>query len=394
MSAATDALVFAAFFFAVAAGFFLGRRSLLSQFRQRRSFTHDRYVEGLKYLLDEQPDAAIDALIADLEINQDTLEMYFSLGALWRKRGEMERAIRVHQMLLTCPALTPLQRQQGQLELALDYSHSGVLDRGEVLLKELVADALPSVQQSAGRELVLLYQEEREWEKAVAAAEELCGAATIPDIRFWRHLQAHYGCELAERMMGAPDWNDPAVLTNGILPNKDTAPSVQRLLTQAEYHAPNHPRVSLLRSLLALGRHDLPGAREALRSIRLEPDHSMVLVPLLLTVGECDPGILWNDLMSFYQDSHDPAVLPFLADLVRRKDGSATAVDFLVQELRTQGDREPLAKLLLAMDGRSVQYDKLRPALGEMLPFHFHCHQCGFQGRQFYWCCPSCKTWL
>jgi lipopolysaccharide biosynthesis regulator YciM len=391
-----DVLIFVVIFLSVATGFFLGRSNLFSQFRKlpRQSFAHNRYVEGLKYLLNEQPDSAIDALVADLEINQDSLEMYFSLGVLWRKRGEMERAIRVHQALLESLALTPLQRQQVQLELALDYSHSGVLDRSEVLLKELVADAFPSVQQSAGRELVLLYQEEREWERAVVAADELCGKGDIPDIRLWRHLQAHYCCELAERALDAPDWNGSGLLSNGIPMRSDGTSPVPRLLAQAEYHAPNHPRVLLLRSLLALGQHDLAFARQALHGLKLRSDYSMVMVPLLLSVGECDRGTLWSDLMNFYQDSHDVAVLPFLADLVCRKDGSERAMHFLIQELRTRDEQQPLAGLLAAAADGSAQYDNLRPALREMLPFRFHCHQCGFQGRQFYWCCPSCKTWL
>jgi lipopolysaccharide biosynthesis regulator YciM len=391
-----DALVFAAIFLAIALGFFLGRHSLSSRHQQftDQSSDHNRYVEGLKYLLDEQPDAAIDALVADLEINQDTLEMYFSLGALWRKRGEMERAIRVHQTLLASPSLSPLQRQQVQLELALDYSHSGVLDRGEVLLKELVADAFPSVQQLAGRELVLLYQEEREWEKAVAAVDELCRKGDSSDILFWRHLQAHYCCEMAERALGAPDWNEPSVLVNGIPAGIDSAQSACRVLAQAQYHAPGHARALLLRTLLAQGGNDLPRAQEILQGIKLEPDYNMLLVPLMLTVGGRDQDELWNGLMDIYRGSQDLAALPFLADLVYRREGSNMAVDFLIRELSSKGSMGPLAKLLAAIETRSLQYEKIRPALKEMLPFHFSCHQCGFQGRQFYWCCPSCKTWL
>lgn len=403
MSKAMDALIFVAIFFAIALGFFLGRRGFSSPFRQNtpRPFAHNRYVEGLKYLLDEQPDAAIDALVTDLEINQDSLEMYFSLGTLWRKRGEMERAIRVHQALLASPALSPLQRQQMQLELALDYSHSGVLDRGEVLLKELVSDALPSVQQSAGRELVLLYQEEREWEKAVAAVDELCRKVDIPDILDWRHLQAHYCCELAERALGGLDWNEPGLLSTGI-PGNAATQSVQRLLREAERHEANHARALLLQCLLTLGRKDLASAQKILRRIVLVSDYSMVLVPLMVSIDGLEDDNLWDRLLSFYQDSHNLAVLPFLADLVCRKDGGDKAVAFLTGELHGHDDMKSLATLLSAMlaerssamDGRALQYENIRPALKEMLPFNFNCHQCGFQGRQFYWCCPSCKAWL
>lgn len=388
-----DALTFTAIFLAIAFGFLLGRRSLSIPFYQNapQSPIHNRYVEGLKYLLDEQPDAAIDALVTDLEINQDTLEMYMSLGALWRKRGEMERAIRVHETLLISSALTRLQRQQVQLELALDYSYSGVLDRSEVLLKELVTDAHPSVRQSAGRELVLLYQEEKDWEKAVAAADELCSRTDIPDIQTWRHLQAHYYCELVERALGGVDWNEQGVLRSGI-PGSG-ASQAQQMLQEAEHREPNHARVLLLQALLALGRDDVDGAREILERVDLVPDYSMVLVPLMLRVDESKHEDLCSRLMAFYQDSHDLGLLPLLADLVSRKESSERAVAFMIQELSAHAATEPLAELLAAMDIRLLEYEGIRSALKEMLPFHFNCHQCGFQGRQFYWCCPSCKAW-
>lgn len=313
----------------------------------------------------------------------------------------MERAIRVHQALLSSPALSPLQRQQMHLELALDYSHSGVLDRGEVLLKELVTDALPSVQQSAGRELVLLYQEEREWEKAVVAVDELCRKADIPDISDWRHLQAHYCCELAERALGGLDWNEPGLLSTGI-PSSAATQTVQRLLQEAERHKADHARALLLQCLLALGRSDLASAQKTLSKVTLVSDYSMVLVPLMVSIDGLEDDNLWSRLLGFYRDSHNFAVLPFLADLVCRKEGGERAVAFLTRELHAHDDMEPLAKLLSAMlakrssavDGRTLQYENIRAALKELVPFYFNCHQCGFQGRQFYWCCPSCKAWL
>ena len=386
-----DALIFIFIFCSVAFGFFLGRRTNSFQPPQSNwSSAHNRYIEGLKYLLDEQPDDAIDALVSELEISQQTLEMYFSLGALWRKKGEMERAIRVHHALLESPTLTALQRQQAQLELALDYTHSGVLDRGEVLLKELAGGAHPTIQQSAGRELVLLFQEEREWEKAIVAVDELCRKADIPDLPFWRHVQAHYCCELAERVLGSPDWNEPDVLSTGIL---DPANNAQPWIAKAEHQAPEHARVLFIKALLALGRKDLAGARHILRTIKLEEQHSMLLVPLMLSIGGQYPRDVWDDLLSFYRDSGNIAVLPFLSDLVYRQYGEAKALDFLVLELRENQNYRAIASLLVAMDTSSVQYSKLRPALIELMPFQFSCHQCGFQGRQFYWCCPSCKAW-
>lgn len=391
-----DAVFFIILFLAVAAGFFFGRRSnprLSPHHTNRHPSVHHGYVEGLKHLLNERPDAAIDALVMDLEISPDTLELYGSLGALWRKRGEMERAIRVHQTLLESAALTSVQRQQVQLELALDYSHSGVLDRGEVLLKELVTDAGSAIQQSAGRELVLLYQEEREWEKAIAAVDEICGQAEMPDAAFWRHLQGHYYCELAERALGGIDWNESSLLSNGISAGADVD-RAHELLSRAERHVPKHPRLLLLQSLIALGKGDRVGANDTLRQLELIPDYSMVLVPLLIAVGGGDYGAVDDGLKDFYRHSHDLAVLPYVGDLLSRKNGGNVAIDFLIEELRAEDGMAPFANLLATMDAASFDYQKLSPALKEMLPFQFTCNHCGFLGRKFYWCCPSCKTWL
>lgn len=385
-----DALIFIIIFCAVAFGFVLGRAVSLRPKQDNLSAAPNRYAEGLKYLLDEQPDAAIDTLVRELEISSETLEMYFSLGSLWRKKGEMERAIRVHHALLESPTLTGLQRQQAQLELAKDYTHSGVLDRGEVLLKELTSNAHPTIQQSAGRELILLYQEEREWEKAIVAVEELCGEADISDHFFWRYLQAHYCCELVERLIGAPNWNEPDALSLGFV---DPAGKAQSWIMLAERHMPEHPRVLFIKTLLALGQKDMTGARNILRTIRLESQHSMLLVPLMLSIGDQCDGELWDDLQSFYRESGDVAVLPFLADLVCRQEGDTKALDFLVLELRDIQNYEAISGLLTAMDTSSLQYAKIRPAIVELMPFQFSCPQCGFLGRQFYWCCPSCNAW-
>lgn len=388
-----DGFLFAILVIAVATGFLLGRRSV--HFRQPfvRASAHQRYLEGLKYLLNEQPDAAIDTLVSDLDVSQETAEVYFALGALWRRKGEMDRAIRVHQSLLDNANLTSEQMQQAQLELALDYTHSGLLDRGEVLLKELAESARPAIQQAAGRDLVLLYQEEQEWEKAIAAADELCDKPGEQDKLFWRNLQAHYYCELAERALAAPDWSQPSLFSAGIAATPEAAQTARRWLKQAETRAPAHPRVLLLRSLMDLADKDMDAARAATMSMRLEPGFAMVAVPLLMSIHERDRAEICSSLSALYQGSDDTGLIPYIAECRYREEGANPAMAFLVKELRQHDGLESLA-LLLQASADALQYESLRPVLHEALPFRFTCHQCGFYGRQFHWSCPSCKTWL
>jgi lipopolysaccharide biosynthesis regulator YciM len=388
-----DGFLFAILVIAIAAGFLLGRRSIGSRSPAVHASAHHRYLEGLKYLLNEQPDAAIDTLVSELDVSQETAEVYFALGALWRRKGEIDRAIRVHQSLLANTNLTLEQIQQAQLELALDYTHSGLLDRGEVLLKELAENASPTMQQAAGRELVLLYQEEQEWEKAIAAVDELCGKPPVQDQSFWRNLQAHYYCELAERALVAPDWNQPGLFTTGIAATPEIAQVARRWLKQAEVSAPAHPRVLLLQSLMDLAVKDIDTARVATKSMRLKPGFAMVAVPLLMTFNEYDDGEIWSSLSALYQSSEDTGLIPYMAECLYKKQGANAAMAFLIQELRRHKGLAPLV-LLLETSADSLQYESLRPVLYQALPFHFTCHQCGFHGRQFYWSCPSCKTWL
>jgi lipopolysaccharide biosynthesis regulator YciM len=388
-----DGFLFAILVIAIAAGFLLGRRRNSSRTPVARASVHQRYLDGLKHLLNEQPDAAIDTLVSELEVSQETAEVYFALGALWRRKGEMDRAIRVHQSLLTNINLTLEQMQQAQLELALDYTHSGLLDRGEVLLQELAESARPAIQQAAGRELVLLYQEEQEWEKAIAAADELCGKSTAQDKSFWRNLQAHYYCELAERALAAPDWNQPGLFSSGIATTPEAAQIAKGWLKQAQASVPAHPRTLLLRSLMDLADKDIDAARAAIASLRLEPGLAMVAVPLLMSINGYDRDEIWISLSALYQNSDDTGLIPFIAECLYRREGANEAMNFLVKELQRHEGLGSLV-LLLKAAADSLQYESLRSVLHQALPFRFTCHQCGFHGRQFYWSCPSCKTWL
>lgn len=386
-----DGFLFVLLLAATAAGFFLGRRSSKPQSPPNRLVAHDLYLDGLKYLLNDQTDAAIDALVTELEVNQRTVEMYFSLGTLWRRKGEMDRAIRVHQALLSNSKLTSSQVQQAQLELALDYTHSGLLDRGEVLLKELADTAPPAIQLAAGRELVLLYQEEGDWEKAIAAVNQFCDKSREQDNSHWRHMQAHYYCELAEGALAAPDWNQSDLFINGVSAAPEVVRIAKQWLQQSALIAPDHPRALLLRSLLALGEKDEGASRAALRSIKLEPGLCMAAVPLMAMVIGWEEDV-WQRISDLYQKTRDVGLIPYLAESLYLKHGSQAAIDFIVQELLGQEGQQPIAQLIDVAG--PLHYESVRPVLREILPFRFTCNHCGFQGRWFYWSCPSCKTWL
>lgn len=377
--------MFVLLFAALAIGFGLGH--LQRRHKNQIPAVHKRYLEGLQHLIEEQHDAALDTLIGVLDVNETTLETHFALGALWRRKGEVERAIRIHQNLLNRSGLSPEQLLQAQLELALDYSKSGLLDRAEVLLQELLVSSAAGIRRQALQELVYLYQDEREWERAIQHAESLCQGAGPGELEFWRHLQAHYACELVESHLAA---DQESIVTQSALPDP-----INQRLTQARQFAPEHNRALLLQSHLEFRRGDTAGALETLASLRVEEPYLMVVLPLLLQVYERAGRLasLRERVTEVYNQQGFPSLIPTLAHLVCEQLGSRAAVDFAERQLR---GRDPafLADLIALLDKNTISFAQLKPILDRALPFYFHCDACGFEGKQFYWCCPTCKHWL
>ncbi|RMG28013.1 MAG: lipopolysaccharide assembly protein LapB, partial [Gammaproteobacteria bacterium] len=161
---------------------------------------NSEYFRGLNYLLDEQPDKAIEVFIRMVEVDNETVETHLALGNLFRRRGEVDRAIRIHQNLIARPTLDAEQRGQALLELGQDYMRAGLLDRAEGILRE-VDEKFPAFSLRALRLLLELYQQEKEWDKAIEVARRLerrekgGHAAEI----------AQFFCERAEAALAAGD---------------------------------------------------------------------------------------------------------------------------------------------------------------------------------------------
>ena len=174
------------------AGWILAKSRIKRQERKRNnSFSH-RYFEGLNYLLDEQPDKAIAVFIEMAEVTADTVETHLALGNLFRRRGEVERAIRVHQNIIAKPGLKQGQKTRALLELGEDYMRAGLFDRAESLFTELTEREAHAP--SALRPLLDIYQQEKDWEKALQQAQKL---EVVSGERMGL-VMAHFCCEMAE----------------------------------------------------------------------------------------------------------------------------------------------------------------------------------------------------
>ncbi|MGB0713705.1 MAG: tetratricopeptide repeat protein, partial [Gammaproteobacteria bacterium] len=177
---------------AMVVGWVIGRRGGTTRPKGDEACFDTRYFQGLNYVLNEQPDKAIEVFIKMVEVDSDTVETHFALGSLFRRRGEVDRAIRLHQNLIARPNLDRGQRAQALLELGRDYMLAGLFDRAENLFRELV-DARFHIRQ-AYENLVAIYEQEKDWDNAIKAARNLEGR--VP--RDMRPVIAQFHCEKAD----------------------------------------------------------------------------------------------------------------------------------------------------------------------------------------------------
>lgn len=362
---------------AAASGWYAARRD------QRRPpvarFSED-YFRGINYLLNEQPDKAIEVFTRMLEVNSETVETHLALGSLFRRRGEVERAIRIHQNLIARPNLDDVQRSQALCELAQDYLKAGLLDRAENLFLELAE--IPAHTEQALHSLMALYEQEKDWEKAIATGERL--ARTLGPTR--EPVLAQYQCELGEvalragdtemarlRAMNALTADARCVRANVIFGQVASARGEARTAIaawqQVEWQDPG-----FLDEVIG-------DIATAFRSLNEEPK----LRIYLQEVAGRQPGM---------------RTLLTLAELINSCDGEAAAQAFIAERLRQQPSVPALKRLMelqVVQDAPASpeNIDLIQNVLN-MLALQqegYQCRQCGFRGQARHWQCPACHGW-
>lgn len=338
------------------------------------------YFRGLNYLLNEEQDKAIEVFLKLAEYNRDTVETHLALGNLFRRRGEVDRAIRLHQHLVSRPGLTDAMKTVALLELGEDYMRAGLLDRAEALFSDLVA--MDAHAPSALRHLIAIYQHERDWHKAIEHArrlEVMTGEDEAPMI-------AQFYCELADRSR-----------------QHGARAEARDYLRQAFECQPDCVRAFMLtgRLLSEDGQHaEAVTAYEAAinADIAFTPD---ILPPLLNSYArsqqmERAEGFL-RDMLGRY---HGVSPVLALTHLYRQRDGERAAVDFLTAQLRLRPSVRGLMALIDAtmdkIDGEAREnFLILRDLTRKLLEGQamYRCSRCGFGAKAHHWQCPSCKNW-
>jgi lipopolysaccharide biosynthesis regulator YciM len=337
------------------------------------------YFKGLNFLLNEQPDKAIDAFIEIVKLDPETIELHFALGNLFRRRGEMERAIRVHQNLLARADLPLDYKLQSQYELGQDYLKAGLLDRAEETFNGLV-DTQYSAQ--ARRALLEIYQREKEWLRAIEAAralQESGAGAKQKEI-------AQFYCELAQ---------DELVHTH-----PDAALSMLEKALAADR---SNVRAAILIGDVHLAKGDTEAALMAWRRVEQQSVPHVALVAQRLmdgyrAVGRPQEGV--NLLKSYLAEAPSIDLLEVVFKAVLELDGVDAANQLVSDELRRTPTLLGLDKLL---EARLMEAPpEVRPELSLVKNLvhgytqklaRYQCSQCGFKARQFYWQCPGCSQW-
>jgi lipopolysaccharide biosynthesis regulator YciM len=364
---------------AALSGWFIGRRRSVKRTSVRDDcFTLSQdYFKGLNFLINEQSDKALEVFIQMSELNSDTVEMHFALASLFVKRGEVDRAIRIHQNLIARPLLSRHDRNRALYELAQDYLRAGLLDRAESLFSELVDDAVYG--QQSRRQLLDVYQQEKEWEKAIQIARRLDavkGQALAP-------VLAHFFCEQAEEALLRGDSSLAMKIVKRAL-NEDSNSVRATLLEARLYLRSQNPRAAIkcLKKVeqqnseyLPLILEPLQQAYEKLSSM----DEFVSYLRQLPEEGSLSP--LLNLSVQLQQREGDESALQLLNQLLRRRPSLRILRRlFELQAIKAPGDTE-LQLALATLD----KYLADKPV--------FHCENCGFSSRSMHWQCPGCKQW-
>ena len=344
----------------------------------KRGLTSD-YFRGLNYLLNEQPDKAIEVFIKMMEVDSETVEMHLALGNLFRKRGEIERATRIHQNLIERPNLNKTQQFQALYELAQDFYSAGLLDRAEALFTELIDDEQRSV--SSLKYLCKIYEGEKEWEKGIEAQKIL--AKKLHTNHF--SVIAHYYCQLAEE----------EVFKGNLV---DAIKYLKTALSEDRYSS----RALLLKGEIEykLGNYDI-----AIKSWTQLYQSGEIFIGEIIDkyIDSYKKAKQEKELARFIHsmenEHHNPSMLKAKVGYLIENEGIDCAGKYLERMLSISPSGQGIREYIHLIKKNSDVDKQMLNMIEDYLDSDTHnnksylCRQCGFKGRLLHWQCPSCKQW-
>ena len=364
---------------AALSGWVIGRRGGERHSDSQVSKLSTTYFRGLNYLLNEQPDKAIELFLHIAELDKDTFETQVALGHLFRRRGEVDRAIRLHQALVQRTDLNDQQKVQALLALGEDYMKSGLLDRAETVFSELARIDQRAPQ--ALRHLIAIYQSERDWTKAIENASRFEAVTGEP----MGKLIAQFECELADRQRAAGDID-----------------AARDSIARAYAADSTSVRAGMLEGRIEVDAgQDAAAIRAFERAARHDPDYLPDLLPGLLAsyarVGDSTGARAFLAEMAEHYRGISPVLA--LARLVESSDGVGAARAYLAQQLKdrpsVRGEAALIDMTLAEQADPVATLHDLKHITDQLLVRNpsYRCSRCGFGARSHHWQCPSCKEW-
>ena len=366
---------------AAAYGWYMGRRSAQQSKQDDASRLSRDYVTGVNFLLSNQQDKAVDLFLDMLKEDTGTVEAHLTLGNLFRSRGEVDHAIRIHQSLMESASLTYDQRLLAVQQLGRDYMAAGLYDRAEGMFKQLVDET--DFRLSALQQLLQIYQATSDWQSAIEVAERLVKLGKEKH----RGEIANFWCELALQQMAGNDLDKAmALLKKGAAADRNSA------------------RVSIMMGRVWMEKGDYAKAVESLERV-IEQDKELVgeTLEMLQTcyqqLGKIDE---WEAFLRRCAEENTGATADLmLAQILEQREGVDAAQNYVTRQLERHPTMRVFHKLIdyhinEAEEGRAKEsLGVLRHMVGEQVRSkpRYRCQKCGFTAHTLYWHCPSCRSW-
>ena len=366
---------------AAAYGWYMGRRSAQQSKQDDASRLSRDYVTGVNFLLSNQQDKAVDLFLDMLKEDTGTVEAHLTLGNLFRSRGEVDRAIRIHQSLMESASLTYDQRLLAVQQLGRDYMAAGLYDRAEGMFKQLVDET--DFRLSALQQLLQIYQATSDWQSAIEVAERLVKLGKEKH----RGEIANFWCELALQQMAGNDLDKAmALLKKGAAADRNSA------------------RVSIMMGRVWMEKGDYAKAVESLERV-IEQDKELVgeTLEMMQTCyqqsGKTDE---WEAFLRRCAEENTGATADLmLAQILEQREGVDAAQNYVTRQLERHPTMRVFHKLIdyhinEAEEGRAKEsLGVLRQMVGEQVRSkpRYRCQKCGFTAHTLYWHCPSCRSW-
>ena len=359
-------------------GYIMGRNSVRQAQRKQSSILSKHYFRGLNFLLSDQPDRAVDTLIKMINVNSDTVETHIAMGNFYRQRGEIDRAIRVHQNLVSRDEIQSTQREVALKELGRDYMQAGFLERAEGAFVSLLNSDKHF--EFAQQQLFAIYQTTKEWGRAIELAEKM-----LAENDSIRSKLAHFYCEQAQLE----------------LDNEDI-PAALKVLQKAVNVDEQAVRPWLMLGEVTFDQGRLKEAGEYLVQVANRDKNWFIeAVPLLEQIAS-ETGD-WQNFEQLLNDNWVQSATLYLAmvDVFSNKGEVQHAADYLFEQLQKTPTMRGFHRLMqlyceLSDDANAkATYQQLRQLVAKQIEQRprYRCKSCGFSGRKLYWLCPSCKKW-